>query len=173
MELRYINAIHYYYYYNSEELSLAGIDSLHSLLKQRRLRLWGHVRRMDDGRIPKDLPYGELGVGKISLGRPMQCFRNVCKKDLRECHIDTQSWESLADDRDLWKRTVKDRIATFEANQRKEAEEKRKLRKEKASDCQSHPPQNSGFVCNLCGKDCGAFIGLHNHTRKCSRALSN
>ena len=158
---------------NNEVLSLAGIDSLFSLLKQRRLRWLGHVRRMDDGRIPKDLLYGELGIGKRSQGRPMQCFRNVCKKDLRECHIDTQSWESLADDRDLWKRTVKDGTATFESNQRKEAEVKRQRRKENTSDCQSHPFQNSDFVCNLCGRDCGAFIGLHNHTRKCSRTLGN
>ena len=103
----------------------------------------------------------------------MQCFRNVCKKDLRECHIDTQSWESLADDRDLWKRTVKDGIATFEANQKKDASAKRKRRKKKASDCQSHPPQNSGFVCNLCGKDCDVEPSMVFITTRGSRKLSN
>jgi len=127
---------------------------------------------MDDGRIPKDLLYGELVVGKRSQGRPMQCFRNVCKKDLRDCKIDTQSWEPLADDRDLWKRTVKQGVTFFEGNQRKEAEEKRMRRKEKATASQSHPPRNSDYLCNLCGRDCGAFIGLHNHRRKCSRTLS-
>ena len=89
--------------------------------------------------------------------------------DLHECNIDIHSWQTT----ETCGNAVMDGIATFEANQRKEAEAKRKLRKEKVSDCQSHPPQNSGFVCNLYGKDCGAFIGLHSHTRKCSRALSN
>ena len=157
---------------NNEVLRLADMDSIFCLLKQRRLRWLGHVRRMDDGRIPKDLLYGELAVGKRSQGRPMQCFRNVCKKDLRDCMIDTQNWESLADDRDLWKRTVKHGISTFESHQRKEAEVKRMRRKEKVTASQSHPPRNSAYVCDLCGRECGAFIGLHNHKRKCSRTLS-
>ena len=156
----------------TEVLTLADMNSIYSLLKQRRLRWLGHVRRMDDGRIPKDLLYGELAVGKRSQGRPMQCFRNVCKKDLRDCMIDTQNWESLADDRDLWKRTVKHGIATFEDHQRKEADVKRMRRKEKVTTSQSHPPRTSVHVCDLCGRDCGAFIGLHNHKRKCSRTLS-
>ena len=86
--------------------------------------------------------------------------------------IDTQNWESLADDRDLWKRTVKHGTATFEDNQRREAEMKRMRRKEKVTASQSHPPRNGAYVCDLCGRECGAFIGLHNHKRKCSRTLS-
>ena len=171
--LKLILGIQWHHRVTSEVLSLAGIVSLYSLLKQRMRRWLGHVRRMDDGRIPKDLLYGELGMGKRSQGRPIQCFRNVCKNDIRECKNDTQTWESMADGRDLWKRTVKEGTATFESNQRKEAEVKRKRRKEKSITGQSHPPQNSDYVYNLCGRDCGAFIGLHNHTRKCSRTLSN
>ena len=63
---------------NNSILKRAGLDSIQSLLKQRRLRWLGHVRRMDDGRITKDLLYGELVKGKRSLGRPKQCYRNVC-----------------------------------------------------------------------------------------------
>ena len=33
----------------------AGIPSMFAILTQRRLRWLGHVIRMDDGRIPKDL----------------------------------------------------------------------------------------------------------------------
>ena len=103
----------------------------------------------------------------------MQCFRNVCKKDLRDCMIDTQTWESLADDRDLGKRAVRQGTITFEDSQRKKAEVKRMRRKEKATTRQSHPSKNSDYIiCNLCGRDCGAFIGLHNHKRKCYRTLS-
>ena len=56
---------------NNEVLKLADMDSIYSLLKQRRLRWLEHVRRMDDGRILKDLLYGELAEGKRSQGRPM------------------------------------------------------------------------------------------------------
>ena len=62
---------------NNEVLDKAGIDTLYSLLKQRRLRWLGHVRRMEDGRIPKDLLYGELARGQRSQGRPKQCFKRV------------------------------------------------------------------------------------------------
>ena len=161
---------------NNEVLEMAGIDSLYSLLKQRRLRWLGHVRRMGDGRIPKDLLYGELAVGKRSQGRPKQCFRNVSRKDLRDCKIDVQNWEPLADNRDTWKCSVKAGIAGYETSLRKEAEDKRCRRKEKAT--ASYPPQNcyqsqnSDLTCNLCGRYCRAPIGLRSHMRKCSRTLS-
>ena len=45
--------------------------TMFTLLRQRRLRCLGHVRRMEDGRIPKvkDILYGEVASGKRSVGR--------------------------------------------------------------------------------------------------------
>ena len=43
-----------------EVLQQAGIPSLYAILMQRRLRWLGHVRRMEEGRIPQDMLYGEL-----------------------------------------------------------------------------------------------------------------
>jgi len=40
---------------NKVVLEKAGIPSLYTLLKQRRIRWLGHVIWMKDGRIPKDL----------------------------------------------------------------------------------------------------------------------
>ena len=42
---------------NNTVLERAGCTSMFTLLKQRRMRWLGHVVRMDDGRIPKDLLY--------------------------------------------------------------------------------------------------------------------
>ena len=55
---------------NKLVLEKAGIPSLYTLLKQRRMRWLGHVTRMEDGCIPKDLLYGELATGKIPAGQP-------------------------------------------------------------------------------------------------------
>ena len=55
---------------NAHVLSHAGLPSMYSLLRQRRLRWLGHVRRMKDGRIPKDILYGELAFGRRTTGRP-------------------------------------------------------------------------------------------------------
>ena len=64
---------------NKVVLEKAGIPSLYTLLKQRRMRWQGHVTRMEDGRIPKDLLYGELATGKKPTERPQLCFKDVCK----------------------------------------------------------------------------------------------
>ena len=45
---------------NADVLARAGLPTMYTLLRQRRLRWLGHVRRMDDGSIPKDILYGEL-----------------------------------------------------------------------------------------------------------------
>ena len=58
---------------NSEILSRADISSMHFLLSQRRLRWLGHVHWMDDGRIPKEVLYGQLTAGVRKVGRPALC----------------------------------------------------------------------------------------------------
>jgi hypothetical protein len=37
---------------------------------------------MDDGRIPKDILFGELATGTLQTGRPGQRYKDVCKRDL-------------------------------------------------------------------------------------------
>ena len=44
-------------------LEQAGMPSIYSLLTKRRLRWLGHVSRMEDGRIPKDVLYVKLAIG--------------------------------------------------------------------------------------------------------------
>ena len=61
-------------------LSRCGLPTMFTMLRQRRLRWLGHVRRMKDGRIPKDILYGELIVGKRNLERPQLYYRVVCKR---------------------------------------------------------------------------------------------
>ncbi|XP_047470465.1 uncharacterized protein LOC125026206 [Penaeus chinensis] len=91
---------------NNKVLACADLPSMYTLLHQRRLRWLGHVHRMDDGHIPKDLLYGELATGKRSRGRPRLCYKFVCKRDLRVCNINTKSWETFAIDRTIWRQQV-------------------------------------------------------------------
>ena len=60
---------------NKVVLEKVGIPSLYTLLKQRHMRWLGHVTRMKDGRIPKDLLYGELRQGKEQQDVPNDASR--------------------------------------------------------------------------------------------------
>ena len=91
---------------NSEVLARAGRPSMFTLLRQRRLRWLGHVRRMEDGRIPKDILYGQLDACKRRTGRPQLRYSDTCKKDMKALNIDFRDWEDLAADRPKWRATL-------------------------------------------------------------------
>ena len=65
---------------NADVLSRAGLPTMFTLLRQRRLRWLGHVRRMEDGRIPKDILYGELALG----GEPLAALTCDIKMSAQE-----------------------------------------------------------------------------------------
>ena len=66
---------------NNEALRRAATPIIYTLLRQRRLRWQGHVCRMQDGRIPRDLLHDELTTGKTAQGRPQLRLKTVCKRD--------------------------------------------------------------------------------------------
>ena len=114
---------------NTVVLERAGLPSIFMLLSQRRLRWLGHVRRMADGRIPKDLLYGELSRGARSRGCPRLRFKDTCKRDLKSASIDIQSWESLAESRDSWRAAVHCGTKQAEQDRTDHLKEKRAARK--------------------------------------------
>ena len=57
------------------------------LLEKTGIPSLGHLTRMKDGLIPKDLLYGELATGKRPTGRPQLRFKDVCKRDLQALGI--------------------------------------------------------------------------------------
>ena len=99
---------------NTEVPSRANLPSMFTLLRQRRLRWLGHVYRMEDGRIPKDILYGELASGRKTKGRPQLRYKDVCKRDMKALDINTNSWEDLATDRMMWRSTLNQHLKTGE-----------------------------------------------------------
>ena len=99
---------------NNTVLERAGCTSMYTLLKLRRMRWLGHVVRMDDGRIPKDLLYGELVEGKRPIGRPQLRFKDVCKRDLKALNFNLNNWETIALERSAWRQNVQKTLSKFE-----------------------------------------------------------
>ena len=58
-----------------------------------RLRWTGHVVRLEDYRIPKQLLYGELVNGKRKPSKPKVRYKDSLKDSLKNGGIDTNNWE--------------------------------------------------------------------------------
>ena len=154
---------------NADVLSRAGLPTMYTLLRQCRLRWLGHVRRMEDGRIPKDILYGELALGRRTTGRPHLRYKDVCIRDMKAVDIDTMSWEGFAADRTEWRSALKQHLETEEEKLMAAAADKRARRKEGSS---SIRPETT-HRCDVCYKDCHSRIGLFSHKRRCSNPTRN
>jgi len=119
---------------------------------------------MEDGRIPKDILFGDLASGKRAIGRPRLRYKDVCKRDMKALDIDIESWEDIAANRARWRSTVNSHLTAGEAKLRVEAEVKRTRRKESASS--ERVP--TVHICDLCNRDCHSHIGLYSHRRRCA-----
>ena len=92
---------------NGDILTYAGVPSMYSRLSQLRLRWLGRVRRIEDGRILKDVLYGQLASGSKRVGRPAFLFKDTCKRDMKACKIDIDTWEDATGDRARWGQKLK------------------------------------------------------------------
>ena len=136
-----------------------------ALLSQRRLRWLGHVCRMEDGRIPKDILYGELATGSRPAGRPVLRYKDVCKRDMKAGNINPTGWEAVAADRSRWRLTVRAGIQSCEKRREEQWEERRERRRQKEASPPIEP--SAYFTCTNCKRACRSRIGLHSHSRRC------
>ena len=104
---------------------------------------------MEDGRLPKDILYRELALGRRSNGRPHLRYKDVCVRDMKAVDIDTMSWEGLAADRTKWRSALKQHLKTREYKLMAAAADKLALRKEGSN---SLRPETT-HTCDVCNKD--------------------
>ena len=113
---------------NYEVLSHCNIPTLQSMIESAQLRWCGHVVRMKDDRIPKALLYGRLADGTSSRGNH-KTYLNTLKSTLGACVIRCDQLETLASQRNPWRKTYKDGIARAEKKRIEHLETKRMKRK--------------------------------------------
>ena len=118
----------------------------------------GHVRRMPDTRVPKQLLYAELSSGKRKTGGQWKRYKDQLKANLKKCDMDLQ-WETTADDRAYWRMGV----ANLERRRIITEAEKRERRKNREYD--NDTADSAVCVCNVCGRICRSAIGLYSHQR--------
>ena len=88
---------------NTSILEEAHCTSIEAMLIKNQLRWAGHVVRMADTRLPKQLFYSELGEGTRNLGKPKKRYKDSLKDNLKLCKLDINTWEADAQDRIAWK----------------------------------------------------------------------
>lgn len=148
---------------NTEVLHHADLFSIPSLLIQRCLHWLGHVHHMVPQRLPHEILYGELCDGTCRAGRPLLCFKDTIRHDLKAANINVTTWEDIAVDRDTWRYSVKAGASRVEKDGGVQAILKRAARKQRmVSVCAP-----STYLCANCMRDCHSRTGLHSHARSC------
>ena len=62
--------------------------------------------RMENGRVLKQLLYGELGRGERRSGAKKLYYKDVVKQNLKATDIDVDRWEELATDLKRWRHSL-------------------------------------------------------------------
>ena len=147
---------------DTEVLKLANIPSIYTLLQKSQVRWAGHVVRMPDNRLPKQLLYGELKSGRRNRAKPKKRWKDSLKESLKKIDIDANNWETLATDRAAWRAMINSQVNEAEDHRVAAAERKRSERKTRAANSIA---ATNDHLCQHCDRSFRARIGLISHLR--------
>ena len=144
---------------------MAKQQRISSILTQRRLRFLGHLSRMSEERLPKQLLVSAPVGGKRTAGGQKRRWSDVLANDLKLCNL-SRSWREQAQERDSWRATIRRRVELLN----KQAEDKEKSCKDekKRRQQQRLVVSESALHCNHpgCSFQARNQAGLSNHQRQ-------
>ena len=88
------------------------------------------------------------------------------KHNIKQCGINVDQWEIVAEDRARWRAGIKQGVELFKAKRlaamsKKRATGKNRLQQQQAGAGGGDP----SFICGVCQRDCHSRIGLVSHSR--------
>lgn len=92
---------------NIEVLKRANLPSMEDILIEKNLRWLGHVHRMDQDRLPRQLLFSQLCKGRRNQGRPRLRYKDVVKRNMKVRQIPTNNWKMTASNRVAWRLAIK------------------------------------------------------------------
>ena len=143
---------------DTELLEKAGLPSIITILMQTQLRWAGHVSRMPDHRLPKQILFGELTEGKRSAGGPKKRYKDTLKSSLKAFVLNNTTLEKAAGDRKTWRKTIHKWAKQHETQRLTTAKLRRQARKETT-------PKEGTIPCPHCPRLFRARIGISSHLR--------
>ena len=81
---------------NDSMLACSAFSKMANLLRYRRLQWLGHVARMSDDRLPKQMLFGTL-EGKSAPGRPVKSWNDFVREDLDHIGLTYHWWRKCQD----------------------------------------------------------------------------
>ena len=87
---------------NLQVLEMAESTSIEAMILISRLHWVGHVIRMEDNRLSKQLMFGELASGKRKQGMPLKRSKDYVKASISHAKITPKELEPRAHDRTGW-----------------------------------------------------------------------
>ena len=152
---------------NDRILDRAGVPDIEMIVRKMQLRWAGHVARMSDNRIPKQLLFGELAIGTRTVGRPLLRWKDSLKDTLKQSNISTTHWQDTATDRSAWRRSIHDGLVLYD-DSRRERNATKRARRHAARNATSSASQDA-YMCRHCGRTCSSRIGILSHERACNK----
>ena len=146
---------------NTEVVERTNCISIEAMLLKSCFRWTGHVIRMEDHRIPKQLLFGELEQGHRRHCRPCKRFKDTVKASMQWCGIPPTELVATALNRQRWRKLTQSASSALEEERRHQAQSARERRHLPAS----IPATNANFQCPDCARLCKSRVGLQNHSR--------
>ena len=87
---------------HSEILHRTNLLSIESTLAEKQLRWIGHVIRMPEHRLPRQILYSQLPEARRNPGGQKKRYKDNIKATLKKCNIQPEQLEMNASDRPLW-----------------------------------------------------------------------
>ena len=91
---------------NEEVRKITGMGTLEVILRRNRLRWLGHIHRMDDNRLAKQVLNWIPKEGRKKRGRPRKNWRATVTEDLKKMNMIWEDAEEIAGDRTAWRSCV-------------------------------------------------------------------
>ena len=95
-------------------LEMANIGSIKVLISKQQLKWSGHLVRLPNERIPKQIFYRQLTDGKRLANKPKKRFEDCLKQTFKKCDTNSESWEKQAQNRLTWRKVIFAATARFE-----------------------------------------------------------
>ena len=109
-------------------LQRTGMVSAECMLLSNGLRWAGHVLRMPDCRMPRQVLYGQLTLGNRNVGRPKLRFKDYIKQTMKKYNMNPVSFEACAADRSQWRQAVHNGASHFESERTRARNERSRRR---------------------------------------------